>query len=247
MSAGTMDERDRGREMRLPTVGPDGTPENGADGSAGDAVDGAPAGTPGGSAPLREPSVSPFRLVATLAIAGALAGLVIVLVDQWSRPLIEANQARELAEAVYEVLGGPDSYRTAFLVDGSFTTEPPPEVDTTALEKIYVGYDASGGRVGVAVAGGEPGFQDIVSLIFGYDPAAREVLGMKVLDHKETPGLGDKIIKDTLFVAEFTGARAPLLGIKAGRATGAANEVDMITGATISSRVVIDIINHRLE
>ena len=37
------------------------------------------------------------------------------------------------------------------------------------------------------------------------------------------------------------------MGVKPGAGTGAANEVDMITGATISSRTVIGIINHRLE
>ncbi len=35
------------------------------------------------------------------------------------------------------------------------------------------------------------------------------------------------------------------MGVK--EPTGAADEVDMITGATISSRAIIDIINHRLE
>jgi hypothetical protein len=40
---------------------------------------------------------------------------------------------------------------------------------------------------------------------------------------------------------------APIEGVKLGAGSGASNEVDMITGATISSRTVIDIINHRLE
>ena len=43
------------------------------------------------------------------------------------------------------------------------------------------------------------------------------------------------------------GVETPLEGVKVGRATGAANEIDMITGATISSRTVIAIINNRLE
>jgi hypothetical protein len=70
---------------------------------------------------------------------------------------------------------------------------------------------------------------------------------MKVLENKETPGLGDKIVKDSAFVSEFVGAAAPLEGVKAGSGDGDPSEVDMITGATISSRAVIDIINARLE
>ena len=71
---------------------------------------------------------------------------------------------------------------------------------------------------------------------------------MKVLDSKETPGLGDKIFKDQAFVDQFfAGPETPLVGVKAGAGKGLPNEIDTITGATISSKVVIDIINHGLE
>lgn len=191
--------------------------------------------------------VSSARLMATLAVAGALAGLLIVSVYGWARPRIEEHRARVLAEAIHEVLDGPAGTATAFLVDGRFTTAPPPGADTTALERVYVGYDEAGRPTGIAVPGAEPGFQDEIRLLFGYDPDRDEVLGMTVLEMKETPGLGDKIEKDSAFVAEFQGVAAPLTGVKPGRASGAPGEVDIITGATISSQTVIDIINHRLE
>jgi Na+-translocating ferredoxin:NAD+ oxidoreductase subunit G len=70
---------------------------------------------------------------------------------------------------------------------------------------------------------------------------------MKVLDNKETPGLGDKIVKDTAFVGGFRGVSAPLRGVKSGAGKGTENEVHLITGATISSRTVIAIVNHRVE
>ena len=69
-----------------------------------------------------------------------------------------------------------------------------------------------------------------------------------MLDSKETPGLGDKIFKDQTFVDQFfAGPETPLVGVKAGAGKGLPNEIDTITGATISSKVVIDIINHGLE
>jgi electron transport complex protein RnfG len=190
-------------------------------------------------------SASTARLVATLTVAGAAAGLLIVLVFQWANPRIEEYRAMVLAEAVGEVLGGPERYETVFLDGDRFTRTP--QSDTVDLERIYVGYDAAGRPVGVAVAGGEPGFQDIISLIFGFDPGTGDVLGMKVLESKETPGLGDKILKDSTFIGEFIGVATPLLAVKKGREANLAEEVVMITGATISSQAVIDIINHRLE
>jgi len=188
---------------------------------------------------------SSVRLVGTLAVAGALAGLAIVVVFQWAEPRIDAWRAQVLAEAVTEVLGGAERYETVYLDDGAFTASP--VADTAGLDRVYVGYDADGDRVGVAMVGAQPGFQDIIRLIFGYDPETGEVIGMRVLESKETPGLGDKIEKDSAFVAEFAGVEAPLVGLKSGRETGAAAEVTMITGATISSRAVIDIINARLD
>ena len=85
-------------------------------------------------------------------------------------------------------------------------------------------------------------------VIFGFDPATGKLTGMKVLDSKETPGLGDKIFKDQVFVDQFfAGPETPLVGVKIGAGKGNPNEIDTITGATISSKVVIDIINHGLE
>lgn len=190
------------------------------------------------------PGTSSLRLVATLAIAGALAGLAIVLVFQWANPQIEAYRAEVLSNAVTEVLAGADRYETAFLEGGALTTAP--AADTSGLDRVFVGFDAENEPVGIAIQGGEPGFQDVISLIFGFDPEAGTLTGMKVLEHKETPGLGDKIERDSAFIRAFDGVRSPLLGVKQARASGADGEVVMITGATISSRAIVDIINHRL-
>jgi electron transport complex protein RnfG len=191
-----------------------------------------------------QPSTSAVRLIATLAFAGAVAGMAIVVVFAWAKPRIEAHQAMVLAQAITEVLGGPARYETIYIQDGRLTPQP---ADTTGLDRVYVGYDEADQPVGVAMVAEEAGFQDIIRLIFGYDPASGDVLGMKVLESKETPGLGDKIEKDSSFVGEFDDVGTPLVGVKPDRASGDHAEVVMITGATISSRAIINIINHRLE
>ena len=194
------------------------------------------------SASPKQVEASAVRLVGTLSIAGALAGLAIVLVFQWANPRIESWRAEVLSAAVTEVLAGTDRYETVYLEDGVFTPVPS---DTAGLDRVYVGYRA-GAPVGIALVGDGAGFQDVIRVIFGYDPGTGEVIGMQVLESKETPGLGDKIEKDSSFIAEFARVASPLVGLKAGRETGADSEVVMITGATISSRAIIDIINARL-
>ena len=195
----------------------------------------------------QRPQVKSGRLIGTLGFFGAIAGLLIVVAFQWAQPRILADKAAVLEGAVNEVLGAPQTLQTLFVVNGALTETAPAGVDTTTLERLFVGYDANGKRVGYAITGAEAGFADVVSVIFGYDAQSKQLLGMKVVDNKETPGLGDKIVKDTIFVNEFRSAVTPLKGVKIGAGKGGREEIDMITGATISSRVVISIINNKLK
>lgn len=191
---------------------------------------------------------STFRLMATLTVAGALAGLLIVLVNQHTKPIIDKYKAEQLQKAVYEVLPGIVRYGTYYLVDGTLSLTLPEGAKEAEFKRVYIGYDAGSQIKGVAISRGESGFQDVVQLIYGVDPATRKLLGMKVLDSKETPGLGDKIFKDQAFVRQFfAGPDTPLVPVKAGAGKGRPGEIDTITGATISSKAVINIINHGLE
>jgi len=98
--------------------------------------------------------------------------------------------------------------------------------------------------VGYAVPGAGAGFQDTIKLIYGYDPSRRVIVGMQVLDSRETPGLGDKIITDDEFLANFEALaiEPSMVAVKKGKKVNP-NEVDSITGATISSEAVVKILN----
>ena len=67
---------------------------------------------------------------------------------------------------------------------------------------------------------------------------------MEVLESRETPGLGDKIYKDAVFVAGFSAlsVEPEIFAVKKGTKSQP-NEIDAITGATISSKAVVRIIN----
>ena len=198
----------------------------------------------GQDAPAEE-QVSTLRLVATLAVAGALAGLLIVLVNLHTKPIIDKYRAEQLRLAVYEVLPGVTNYRTLYRVDDTLAAEVPAGAKATDFRQAYIGYDENGDMVGVAVSRGESGFADVVLVIFGFEPDTGILLGKKVLESKETPGLGDKIFKDLEFVQQFFDRpQTPLTAVKAGTGKGLPGEIDAITGATISSKVVVSIINN---
>ncbi len=182
-----------------------------------------------------------MRLVLTLAIAGLLSGVAIIAIYESTLPTITANKARELREAVFKVLPGVSRmqqlvYRNGELVASEETAQDEPV--------IYGGYDERGEFLGYAIPGAGPGFQDTIGLLFGYTPERQLVLGMEVLESRETPGLGDKIYKDEEFVGSFDelSIDPEIVAVKKGTSSRP-NEIDAITGATISSKAVVRIIN----
>ena len=197
------------------------------------------------SARIDRPPVSSLRLVLTLAVAGLISGVAIIGIYEATLPTITANKARELREAVFKVLPGVSRMQPLVVRDGALVAEAQPSADDSV---VYGGYAQDGGFVGYAIPGAGPGFQDTIGLLYGYDAASRQVLGMEVLESRETPGLGDKIYKDLDFVSDFQGLSVDptIVAVKKGTKTGP-NEVDAITGATISSKAVVRIINETHE
>jgi Na+-translocating ferredoxin:NAD+ oxidoreductase subunit G len=200
-------------------------------------------GMSAGAPPTAAQDVRSWRLVALMSTAGAVAGLLIVTAYQLTLPRIEHHKDEVMRAAVQEVLKAPHSFETLYLHGGRLVKALPTGTSVKGVEKVYLGHDAAGRRVGFALSATENGFQDPVTVMFGYDAAAHQVIAMRVIASKETPGLGDRIEKDTAFVAGFVGASAPLAGVKKDRGRSGPHDVVLITGATISSRTVVRIIN----
>lgn len=196
--------------------------------------------------PVAAGEIKSWKLPAMMTVAGGIAGLLIVLSYQATLPRIEHHKGEVMRLAVQEVLKAPHSFDTLYLVGGALTRALPAGANPKTTEKIYLGRDAAGKRIGFAISAMENGFQEPITVMFGYDAAARAVIAMKVVANKETPGLGDKIEKDTSFVHDFDNAAVPLAGVKKGSGSGKPSEIQMITGATISSRAVIQIINNAI-
>ena len=198
-----------------------------------------------GAPPAITPSKSTpaWRLLLTLALAGAMSGWLVVSVYKRTLPAVQQYAAQQVNAAVHEVLKAPTRWDTLYLVGGALTRTAPAKADLADVPKAFVGFDAAGNRLGVAITAAEPGFQELVTLMIGFDPQSGTLIGFKVLEEKETPGLGDKIERDTGFGGQFAGRIVPLQGMK-GRAGKPPSEVQTITGATISSRAVIRIINN---
>ena len=97
----------------------------------------------------------------------------------------------------------------------------------------------------MAKASGQ-GYADKIELLVGVDGGAQHITGLFILDQKETPGLGNKIMEPDWrrqFVQKPTDQ--PLTAVKT--PPSAQNQIQAITGATISSKSVCDIVNQTLK
>ena len=183
---------------------------------------------------------------------GLLCGLLIVTIHELTGPVIARNQAAALEAAVFEVLPAPwsagrtcSSRRRDF--SRSRTAQP------RARRGSMPATTPAAALVGVAIEGRGMGYQDTIRLLYGYAPAQQAIVGMRVLESKETPGLGDKIEKDPDFAANFErlsaalnangdGLANPIVAVKRGAKTQDW-QIDGITGATISSVAVARILS----
>ena len=193
-----------------------------------------------------EPSF--FRLVFSLGFAGLVSGMALVGVYLQTKPLIEHNQAEFLREKVLELLPGTVTMEPYVERDGRLVSYEGDPAKLAGQEVVYAGLDEQGEVLGTAIPAEGPGFQDTIRLIYGYDAQRGVIVGMRVLESKETPGLGDKIAKDPVFLSNFDAleVKPEIIAMKKGE-KAAPNHIDSITGATISSKAVVDILNRSMQ
>ena len=180
---------------------------------------------------------------------GMLSGLLIAVVYGGTRPIIEQNRAEALERAIFGVLPQA-TQRSTYRLDAAGQLQPDP---LASGDRIHAAFDDAGQLVGIAIEASGMGYADTISLLYGYSPADQAIIGLRILGSKETPGLGDKIETDADFVANFASLDArldasgdalanPVTTVKHGTKTEAW-QIDGITGATISSLAVGDILN----
>jgi electron transport complex protein RnfG len=202
-------------------------------------------------AEVMQPSTPAGRMIRTLMSVAMLSGFLVVLTYQLTKPIIAENQRRAIEAAVFKVIPEAVARKDFVIIEGEL--KPVTEDKPTEGILVYAGYGSEGKLKGIAAKAAAQGYADLIHILYGYDPACECIRGMKVLKLAETPGLGDKIITDANFVANFEALDARLASdgqtlaneivtVKHGTKQNPW-EIDAISGATISSKAVSKAIN----
>lgn len=173
-------------------------------------------------------------LLLCLCFGSALAAVHVVL-----SPAIEENKINETLERVPELIPGGD----IDMGDLEIVSRQV-QVEKLGRSANYAVYEATleGERMGWVVKSAGQGYADRIELLVGLDSDADSISGLFILEQKETPGLGNKVVENR-WRGQFKGkpAGGGLVVTKSG--ASAPSEIDAVTGATISSRSVVQIVN----
>ncbi len=186
------------------------------------------------------------KLILTLGVVAMLSGLLVVLIYEFTKPIIAENKRLATERAIFKVLPAASSRLTFTLNNKQLKLVEKGE--KTSGELLFAGYDANNNFVGMALNAAEQGYQGIVQLLYGYHPSTGCITGYDVLKSTETPGFGTKITTDEAFLANFKCLDASvnveqtglINVIKTVRNGSKQNpwEIDAISGSTITSNAV---------
>ncbi|HHY03567.1 MAG TPA: RnfABCDGE type electron transport complex subunit G [Thermoanaerobacterales bacterium] len=163
------------------------------------------------------------RMIVVLMIISIASGAVLALSYEATNPKIQEQARQTLEQSVLNV------------IPGATKMEVVEKQDMT----IYVGIDDQGNKKGISFKATGSGFNGPIEIMVGYNPREGKLTGIQILSMSETPGLGAKI-KEEAFTKQFT--QKPVedeFTVK--------EDVEAISGATISSTAVADAIKASLD
>jgi electron transport complex protein RnfG len=170
-----------------------------------------------------------IRYVTVLAIICTVAAATLATVFEVTKSPIAASRAAVVQRAIQTVL--PEFDRVVDSAQAKAVLDP-------GQPEMYPAY-LNGSLVGAAVkVTDRGGYGGDVTLMVGVRPDGA-VHAIRVLAHKETPGLGSKMGEEK-FAGQFRGLIPPEQGVGVKKDGGA---IQAITGATISSRCVTRAVN----
>ena len=184
------------------------------------------------------------RLGVILCLISAIAGGVLAFSNNITKDKIK--EAEDLASS------GPEVAQAVVPGSASFELSE----DTALVDKIKAANgkfvelrickDASGQELGYGIRtlSTESGYGGDVEIFLGVSGDG-EIVGMKVVAHDETVGLGAKIVNAD-FQSQFLGKSTDTV-IKITKSSPKEDEIQALSGATFSSRSVTSAVNNAMD
>lgn len=171
------------------------------------------------------------KRVLVLGIIGVFSGFVLAVAYNYAKPKIQKNKQQAKRKAIYNILPSTETY----------------EVENINGRKIYFCYKDGKKLSGYAFETSGMGYQGEIVMMVGLHKNLKTLKGIEILKHSETPGLGANIVKKS-FKKQFEGLKIyPSIEYTTKEPPKKKNQIQAITGATVTSSSVVEILNNRLD
>lgn len=171
-----------------------------------------------------------------LALFAIVCTATVGLVHWFTKDTIAKQQQQQLVDQLSQVV--PADTHNNDIANDCFTITSP-ELGSALPQSAYVA-TKNGTPVGMAITSTAPdGYNGNINLLVGINTSGK-VTGVRVLSHKETPGLGDKIeLRKANWVLDFNDKESKEESDPRWNVKKDGGIFDQFTGATITPRAVV--------
>ncbi|MEX2123949.1 MAG: electron transport complex subunit RsxG [Woeseia sp.] len=194
--------------------------------------------------PKKERSPSAWSSGLVLAAVAAICTALVTVTQRLTAPRIAANEKVYLEQSLRPALA--NVFYDNDLAESTLFLPPPHGLPGSETAIIYRLYSEEQPAAAVFVVSASDGYAGPIRLLIGIEYSGK-LTGVQVLEHKETPGLGDLIEpskSDWLMQFEDASLDAPPRDRWAIRRDG--GEFDQLTGASITPRAAVRAVKETL-
>ena len=180
----------------------------------------------------------------TLGLIGAVCAALVAATYQSTRDRIAANNKALLEKSLEPALAGV--FYDGSVSESRLVIEPPHDLPGRGPAIVYRVYSDSDPVAALFVVTARDGYSGPIRILVGIEAGGR-VTGIRILEHRETPGLGDKIeLARSDWVRQFEGRALGDPAVTRWAIRADDGDFDQLTGASVTPRAVIKAVRDTL-
>lgn len=190
----------------------------------------------------------------SLALFAFISVFFVAITDKLTANKIAENQANMLLNALNEV-APKDSYDNDLIASKIIINKSESNSSNSTFlsnTPVYLATKAGQAATAIFEVTTNKGYSGAITLLVGVNATDKTISGVRVVKHKETPGLGDKMeikktpSKQTPWVFDFNGKSLTQPTIAYWNVKKDGGNFDQFTGATITPRAIVNAVKSTL-
>ncbi len=181
-----------------------------------------------------------LRLALTLFIITSIIGVLLAVVHYYTAPVVVRSAEERLQQSLADLMEDADRFDTVESFEESIalgTVHIP-------VQAVYAAFDSSDQPLGYCVRVTPKGYADVIDLLVAIDGEGA-VKAVDILSIYESPGIGMKVERNDEFRSSVYGLTDSAKIVKS--VPSDKDEIQVISGATVSSAAYINGVNAAIE